>query len=349
MSMQRAVVLGWVVACGMSVATAAELGPDSSVTIVPVIMAGDPSKDVADVVGVMLEQEGMPNIRTVEQEFVPAAGASLEQVAESFGTHASAQSLKTDCALFAEFVGTPKTGVAEIRAVLVDSAGKVLWNDCQKPGDADFDRVRPQNPMTCCVLLRDRLKPVFKLTDATRSQAKEGRMAKLWAEKSGTPSDQERAAIGERLETLKKAGAAAAVLVYPVQLSKETDAASAEHIVKLLNEAELCQAQAAKADIQFDVAPNSNEQRRLWDLAKAVQKHVRDNPPTTDYVLCAEYTIRPHDQQVWSVHTIVCDRAGEWVIVDFQNNHQDDFQSVNPQTRDDCGALVLRRLRAHLK
>ena len=246
MSMQRAVVLGWVVACGMSVATAAELGPDSSVTIVPVIMAGDPSKDVADVVGVMLEQEGMPNIRTVEQEFVPAAGASLEQVAESFGTHASAQSLKTDCALFAEFVGTPKTGVAEIRAVLVDSAGKVLWNDCQKPGDADFDRVRPQNPMTCCVLLRDRLKPVFKLTDATRSQAKEGRMAKLWADKSGTPSDKERAAIGERLETLKEAGAAATVLVYPVQLYKETDAASAEHIVKLLNEAKLCQAQAAR-------------------------------------------------------------------------------------------------------
>jgi hypothetical protein len=39
----------------------------------------------------------------------------------------------------------------------------------------------------------------------------------------------------------------------------------------------------------------------------------------------------------------VCDRNAEWVIVDFQNSHHADFQSISPTSPDDCIRLILRR------
>ena len=41
---------------------------------------------------------------------------------------------------------------------------------------------------------------------------------------------------------------------------------------------------------------------------------------------------------------ITCGR----VIVDFQNNHHEDFQRINPKTLADCDRLVLERLEKHL-
>jgi hypothetical protein len=45
---------------------------------------------------------------------------------------------------------------------------------------------------------------------------------------------------------------------------------------------------------------------------------------------------------------VVCDRAGDWVIADLQNNHQADFQRINPKTLADCDQLVLERLIVYL-
>jgi hypothetical protein len=49
------------------------------------------------------------------------------------------------------------------------------------------------------------------------------------------------------------------------------------------------------------------------------------------------------------VHFVVCDRAGEWVIADLQNNHHEDFQRIDPKVLEDCDRLVLERLRAQLR
>ena len=34
----------------------------------------------------------------------------------------------------------------------------------------------------------------------------------------------------------------------------------------------------------------------------------------------------------------------DWAIVDFQNDHHSEFQSINSTTTDDCGRLVVKRL-----
>ena len=208
-------------------ARAKSMGPASSLTIVPVMLAGNPSKDVADVVGLLLEKEGMPNIVTVDTTFQPPPEAALQQVASSFAQFVRDNSFESDYTLFGEFIGSPATGVAEVRAVLVDKAGAVVWSDRQTPEDADFKRIGPRNPMTCCVLLSERLKPEFGLSPATRGSVGEGRMARLWAEKSGTPSKEQWAAMAQRQGQMKEAIANSRVLVYPVRLASEVSSEDA--------------------------------------------------------------------------------------------------------------------------
>jgi hypothetical protein len=47
--------------------------------------------------------------------------------------------------------------------------------------------------------------------------------------------------------------------------------------------------------------------------------------------------------------TIVCDRQGEWVIVDMQNSHHGDYQSLKPTSREDCDKILLKRLEGYLR
>jgi hypothetical protein len=324
------------------------LGPKAALTILPFSMGGKPWKDVADVVGLMLEQEGMPNVRTVEANFRPTADADLEALAAELGAHVREAAYDADCVLWAEFLGKPGK-VEAVRGVLVGRDGEVLWTDEQKPGDAVFERVGPENPMTCCLLLKECVAPRFRLTAATRAAAKPGRMAKLWQEKSGTPEKGEQQAIEARQVVLRERGKAATVAVYPVQLLEAADAEAGAALAALLAEQGVLAARVAAQRPRFDIAPNTNEQRRLWDLAKAARAYVTAHPPEAEYALVAEYTIRPDNNEVWSVHTIVCDRAGELVVVDYQNNHHGDFQRINPQSLADCHRLVVERLSRYLR
>lgn len=328
---------------------AADLGPDSSVMIVPVVLAGDAWKDVADVVGSMLEKGGMPNVWTTDAEFEPDEGADLAQIASAFGKWVPKQGFKTDCVLFAQILGSPASGVSEVRAVLVNAVGRVIWTDRQTPKDRDFRRVKPRNPMTSCVLLNDRLRPRFRLTSAMRGRVKDGRMARLGAEQSGAPSKKEYAAMKQRVEILKGALGDAKLVVYPAQGVHGANAQPAAKLFRKLNEEIGTQSVAVDTPLDIEIAPSRNEQKRLWDLARGFREHVRKLKPDTDYALVAEYLIRPHDKQVWSVHFVICDRAGEWVIVDFQNNHHADFNAIKPKTVEDCGDLVIRRMAGYLK
>ena len=97
-----------------------------------------------------------------------------------------------------------------------------------------------------------------------------------------------------------------------------------------------------------------NELRVVWDTARALRKYLKGNPFNADYALYAEYLIgrkkgQPEQQVVGAVHFFVCNQEGEWVIVDFQNNHHADFQGIDPKSREDCDLLLLQRLKRHLK
>ncbi len=54
-------------------------------------------------------------------------------------------------------------------------------------------------------------------------------------------------------------------------------------------------------------------------MAREFRDYVHKNPPETDYVLYADYVFNPQTWEQGFVHFIVCDRKGEWVIVDMQN------------------------------
>jgi hypothetical protein len=274
------------------------------------------------------------------------AGRSIPQMTEGFAMFLERGGMdnlelakpgaptQTDYKLAAEFIGEPGTGVTEIRATLTDRTGKAVWNTRATAADDDWKKANVREPMTAMCLLADRLRPVFKTAESCGDTGHEGKFARLMQERSGLPPESERKAMAPRLQTLKHAGASASLAVYGSHAPKLTE---------LISTAGLAKTTAAAANPGIQVAANMNEQKMLWDAARGFRDYLRKNPPSADYALFADYL------GTNAVHFIVSDRAGEWVIVDFQNDHHPDFQAVSPKTPDDCARVVLKRLQGYLR
>jgi hypothetical protein len=84
-------------------------------------------------------------------------------------------------------------------------------------------------------------------------------------------------------------------------------------------------------------------------LAREFRDYAKKNPTDADYVLYADYVFNPQNWEQGFVHFVVCDRKGDWVIVDFQNSHQADYQSVKPTSRERCDQLLVQRLESYLR
>ena len=341
--------------------TIRQKGADASLTIFPVVLwptnetkaVGDIGKDIANVVGLMLEQAGMDNLETADAAFLLPVEVDFDQSGESFGAFVRNNPITTDYALYGEFLGRKgPTGPTfdEVRAIIVDKAGNCVWVDRQTPDDRDFKRLKPDCPMTCCVLLTERVRGLLDLPETSRKDRGEGKFARMFAENSPGPDKEEFAAMERRQAAMKKTARNAKVAVFPVRLSDdEVGEEDAAHLAKLLNKKKLCEAKALDSPLRVKIKPARNEQKVLWDLARAFQDHVKQNPPEADYALLADYMISPRDGRARAVHFVICDRDGEWVIVDFQNDHHSDFQSIDPKTREDCGRLVAKRLKGYLR
>lgn len=308
-------------------AAAAKHGVNIAVTVLPVYLQGAANRDVGEALGLVLEKNGLPNIYAGETPFA-REGDAFDDALAALAAALRANPAQTDYVLYAEFLGTPQTGPVEIRAALLDRAGELVWRAVHKPGEAEFERARPREPMTCCVFVAERLCDALKIATSQRRPISDGRMAQLWEAKSGMPKPAERDAMKTRLAAFK-ARDARSVTVLPPFVGGRPDAQAATGLAKALTGAGLCSAAAAETGPAFEPAPTSNEQKRLWELARAVRTFVQATPEATraDYVLCADYTLKP-DGVVHTVHFVVCDRAGEWVIVDFQNEHQADFRQI---------------------
>lgn len=334
-------------------------GAEASLTIFPVVLcgpnrpeeAGQIGTKVADVVGVMLEEAGMVNLEATDLEFVLPEDADFGQAAGYFGEFVRRNPIETDYALYTEFVGHRGAGrIGEVRAIIVDRAGGIVWTDRQTPNDPDFKRIKPGDPMTCCVLLTERVRTLLGIPDSARADSGTGRFARKLAKESLVPDKAEWAAMEQRQAIMKEAGRKATVAVYPVRLSDdEVGENDAAHLAKLLSNTKLCDAQAVDSPLHVKIVPDANEQKLLWQLARTFQDHIKRNPPEADYSLLADYRMRPNGKGAWTVHFVVCDRDGEWVVVDYQNDHHSDFQSIDPRTTDKCGTLVAKRLEGYLR
>jgi hypothetical protein len=125
--------------------------------------------------------------------------------------------------------------------------------------------------------------------------------------------------------------------------------ASSTDLAKMINDAGLCKALPAKESVLLKASQaDPNELKILWDLAREFRDYVKKNPLDADYVLYADYVFNPQQWKQGFVHFIVCDRKGEWVIVDFQNSHQEDYQSIKPISKEGCDKLLVKRLKDYL-
>ena len=339
--------------------TLQEKGAAASLTILPAVLwdtdkpkvVGDMGQDIAKVVGLMLEQAGMDNLELSQTAFLLPAEKDFDNAADPLGAFVRENPLKTDYALYAEFLGRAEPQrFEEVRAVIVDKNGEPVWVDRQGLDDRDFKRIKPDCPMECCVLLAKRVRGILGLAETAKRDTGEGKFARMFAESSPAPDEAEWDAMERRQEVMKRAGSTARVDVYPVRLSNdEVSTESAALLATLLGDKKLFETKAVKSPLRVEIKPARNEQKLLWDLARAFQDHVKSNPPEADYTLLTDYIMHPRSGRAWAVHFVVCDRDGEWVIVDFQNDHHDDFQSIDPKTHDGCGRLVARRLEGYLR
>ncbi|MGO9114662.1 MAG: hypothetical protein ACLP9L_36055 [Thermoguttaceae bacterium] len=364
------VALAFVACCAVVPARADEpTGPSradasaapKSVTVFPIVLnSGKPingvpanmSKNLAEIVGLMLERGGVREIEIADTQFVPSEKDDLAKAAEAFGQFVQSRNLGTEYALYGQFLGTPGKGVDEIRLVVVDRNGKVVLSerrDRQQLAQLGEQRIEP---MIASYQMVCRLQGLWGLADPNRKDAPEGKMARLWAEKSGLPTKSEQEAIKSRMNDLKKTIHASTVAVFPVRVSGKSDAQVAVRLAKMLTKEGFGRAEPANPGPKLDIKPNTNQMRILWDIARAFQDFLHKNPPAADYALLADYGIgRTSDGKpvVGGVQFVLCDRNGGWVVVALRNSHQPDFQEINPQSPDDCNRLVVEAITSDLR
>lgn len=325
-------------------------GADVSLTILPVRLAGQPFDRVTEVIGVMLEQQGLKNIELGKAAFTPGDKAGLKNLAEGVGQFVKKNPIATDYALYAEFNGSRQTGLNELCAMVVDKSGATVWTDRQASEDEAFKKLGRAEPMSLCILLVERLGPQLDLNEETAKAAKPGKMAAIMEERSGLPPQEERSALKGRQQAMKQAMPKGTLLVFRARIGgKEKDPGSAANLAKLINNAKLCKAFTGQAMLLKASQADPNEQKVLWNLAREFRESARKNPPAADYVLYADYVFNPQNWEQGYVHFIVCDRKGGWVIVDFQNSHHPDYRSMKPTSREACDKLLVKRLELCLR
>ncbi len=315
-------------------------GAKAPLAVLPALLAGKASKDVGDAVGLVLEQQGgLEEISPATATFDPPADVKPEAVPALLGEFVRKNPVGSDHALLAQFAVEQRKFTA-VRVWIVDREGALVWADTQRPGDADFDRIHPREPMECCLLVTERVRGLLGI--AAPKGEHEGRMARLWAEKSALPPKPELDAMTARATELRKLGSAAKVVVFPVCVARELDVAQGAALAKAL--AGTCVATTTAVKPAFESKPTSNEQLALWTLAKAFRAHLAKSPAEADYALLAEYLMSPDRKQVGAVHFVLCTKQGDWVAVDYQNDHHEEFQRVAPKDAAGCDQLVVKRL-----
>ena len=319
-----------------------------SLTIFPVTAVGTQHERFGEVLGLIMEKEGFRGAAMADATFRPSeSGPDFDATTEAFGRFVAENPVATEHALYAEFDGDPVSGVAAVRGVIVDRHGKVVWSDVQTASDAAFQRVQPAEPMTCCALLVERVGPLL-VTAPPESRKEDGELTVAFAKRSGIPTRSERKEMGLRLERLKAGRDTAKIVVYPVRTGATVDRKLGQALVEALTGAAPGSYKLASTAPWFDIEPSPNEQRMLWQIARAFRDARREESPTESYALYAD-VIGSSTGTVLAVHFVVCDPKGELVVADYQNSHHEDFQAIAPQTIIDVSRLIARRLTTYLE
>ena len=307
------------------------------------------NQKLTETLGLMLEENGYKNFEMTKTNFL-FPNEVWEDRASAFGKFVRKMDLKTEYALCTEFTIHWEKSFQRVFSVIVDTKGNIVWKDDQRTGNPEFDRYLPGTPEQCCEFLSTRLIPVIALDRQSEKKISADKKQTLRKMRLKQPPDKsERLAIARRLQKMKKIGHSARMIVSPTRAGGNyINHVSATRLSNLINKARLCQATARTTGPLLEGQGWSNEQHVLWLFARAARDYARKYPIDDDYILFADYWFTPSNN-IWAVHFVICDRAGDWVIVDFQNNHHKDFQRINPKSLADCDRLVLERLIQYLR
>ena len=320
-------------------------GVDASLTILPVKLIGNPMERVSEFVGYMLEQQGLKNIVLSQAAFNPANGINLQALADSLGIFVKNMAVATDYVQYSEMNGdAQQRRIVEVRTVVVDKTGALVWLDSQNERDPAFKQVDDPDPAGFSMLLVQRLSPQLGLSEETARNARPGKMTAIMNERSGIPPENELAPLPDRQKAFKKNIQTAVMAVFPLRVDGKQDDQGAAELVKMINEAGLCKAVQAKNPLWVKSSQEGpNEMKKLWDMARDFRDFVKTNPEDADYLLYADYTMPGY------VHFVICDRSGEWVIADLQNSGHSDFRKFDVSKVDGCNRLTLTRLLSYTK
>ena len=320
-------------------------GVDASLTILPVRLMGEPEGRVSEIVGALLEQQGLKNIELGKTAFIHVTKLSPVKLADSAGIFVKNHPPATEYVLYAEMNGDmQKHAIDEIVGIVVDKTGALVWSDLLGPQDEPFKQVDDPDPLGFSVLLAQRLGSQMGLNEETAKNAKPGKMAAIMDERSGIPPENERAPMPDRQKLFKENLKKSTLMVFPVRTNGKANAEGASGLIKLINDAGLCKALPSTETLLLKTSQEGpNEMKKMWDLARDFREYVQKNPQDAGYMLYADYLLTGY------VHFVICNRSGEWVIADLQNSTKPDFRAFNVASVDGCNSLVVARLLHYLK
>jgi len=171
-------------------------GAKAPLAVLPALVAGRVSKEVGDAVGLVVEQQaGLDGVVPAMGSFEPPASTPPDAIAALLQEHVRRDPPGAGHALFASFEAKERAFVA-VRTWIVDRDGALVWSDVQQKGDAAFDRLRPDEPMECCVVVAERVGGMMGLA-RSKTPREDGFMAKWWAANASStfPSTEERSPV----------------------------------------------------------------------------------------------------------------------------------------------------------
>jgi hypothetical protein len=293
---------------------------------------------------------GLEHVEVGEVAFDPGGSTGMAALAAALGDFVAQNPVTTDYALYAEYNGIPGKGLNELRAVLADHTGKVVWAERLTADDEPFRQIEGPDPMAVSMLLVERLGPLFGLNEETQRNAKPSRLAALLDQQSSLPPESERNAIAGRTASMKNARHSLTLLVVPMRANGTPDTASASVLAREINDTGFCRAVPTSRPVE--VAPNPDtpdELRIFWNMAASFRAWVREARPDADYVLFVDCLYVPGRWEKGFVHLVVCDRSGEWAIADLQHSDRPEYQAIKPTSSEACGRLAVQRLGSHLQ
>jgi hypothetical protein len=328
-----------------------EAGRGAPLTLHPVRLLGQPSPRVAEALALVLENHGMSDLEFAAAPFEVAKDTAWDAVPALFSAHVGKSPVPAPARhhLYAEFLGAPKSGPDEVRWILVDAQGALVWQDVQRKGDADFRKTaqKDPDPLGCAALVGTRL---FRLAEWQKAPGsiKDGKIAKLWRENSGVPDARELAAMKARAAALRDAPDSVRIVVLPTLAQGQHDVDSSARIAALLGKELGRPAVAGAADAKLPFGKDSNEQKRLWDLARNLRAALGKTPLDADYAFVVDLGLDPASGRGY-VHAVVCTGKGDYVVAAFANDQHTVYQEIAPKTVADAERVAVALLRQHLR